>query len=109
MVKRAAATSRFKGKSGSSLDILAPAGLKVDRLIVAGTGKAGELKAEDYIKIGGATIGGCDASADAVTIVAELPGGAMKPDQTASIASGVRLRAYSFDRYKTKKKDDEAR
>ena len=56
-VKRAAAASRFKGKSGSSLDILAPAGLKVDRLIVAGTGKSGALKTEDYIKIGGATVG----------------------------------------------------
>ena len=43
-VKRAAATSRFKGKSGSSLDILAPADLKVDRLIVAGTGKSGALE-----------------------------------------------------------------
>ena len=31
----------------------------------------------------------------------------MKPDQAAAIASGVRLRAYKFDRYKTKKKDGE--
>jgi leucyl aminopeptidase len=107
LVKRAAAASRFKGKSGSSLDILAPAGLKVDRLIVAGTGKSGDLKPEDYIKIGGVTIGRLKSNADAVTIVAELPGGPMQPPDVASIASGIRLRAYSFDRYKTKKKDDE--
>ena len=31
----------------------------------------------------------------------------MKPDQAAAIASGIRLRAYKFDRYKTKKKDGE--
>ena len=31
----------------------------------------------------------------------------MKPEQAAAIASGVRLRAYKFDRYKTKKKDGE--
>ena len=31
----------------------------------------------------------------------------MKPEQAAAVASGVRLRAYKFDRYKTKKKDDE--
>ena len=31
----------------------------------------------------------------------------MKPDQAAAVASGVRLRAYKFDRYKTKKKDGE--
>ena len=46
----------------------------------------------------------CD---DAVTIIAELPDGAMEPDQAAAVASGVRLRAYRFDRYKTKKKDGE--
>ena len=48
IVKRAAETSRFKGKSGSSLDILAPAGLKVDRLIVAGTGKARRPEGEGF-------------------------------------------------------------
>ena len=31
----------------------------------------------------------------------------MKPEQAAALASGVRLRAYKFDRYKTKKKDGE--
>jgi leucyl aminopeptidase len=107
IVKRAAAASRFKGKSGSSLDILAPADLKVDRLIVTGTGKAGALKTEDFIKIGGTTIGRLRSNAEQVTIVAELPGGAMKPADVASITSGVRLRAYTFDRYKTKKKDDD--
>ncbi len=108
-VKRAAAASRFKGKSGSSLDILVPSGLKLDRLIVAGTGKSGALKAEDYIKIGGATVARLKSNADSVTIVAELPDGPMTPADMASIAAGVRLRAYSFDRYKTKKKDDDAR
>ena len=31
----------------------------------------------------------------------------MKPEQAAAIAAGVRLRAYKFDRYKTRKKDGE--
>jgi leucyl aminopeptidase len=108
-VKRAAAASKFKGKSGASLDILAPAGLKVDRLIVVGTGKAGALKPEDYIKIGGATVGRLKSNTDSVTIVAELPGGPMGAADVAAITSGVRLRAYTFDRYKTKKKDDDGR
>jgi leucyl aminopeptidase len=108
-VKRAAAASKFKGKNGASLDILAPAGLKIDRLIVVGTGKAGALKPEDYIKMGGATVGRLKSNTDSVTIVAELPGGAMQPADISAIASGVRLRAYTFDRYKTKKKDDDGR
>jgi leucyl aminopeptidase len=31
----------------------------------------------------------------------------MKPDQVAEVALGMRLRKYTFDRYKTKRKDDE--
>src|SRR6266849_6062188 len=46
-VKRAAAANQFKGKSGSTLDILAPEGIKVQRLIVVGTGKPSDIKEKD--------------------------------------------------------------
>ena len=107
LVKRAAATSQFKGKNGSTLDILAPAGLKVSRLIVVGAGKLSALKESDFLKFGGVAAGKLRAGNDAATIIAELPDGAMKPDQAAAVGAGVRLRAYKFDRYKTKKKDGE--
>jgi leucyl aminopeptidase len=107
MVGRAAATNQFKGKSGSTLDILAPEGLKVARLIVVGAGKLSAIKGNDFLKFGGAVAGKLRPGNDAVTIIAELPDGAMKPDQAAAVAAGVRLRAYKFDRYKTKKKDGE--
>ncbi len=45
------------------------------------------------------------AGSEAVTVIADLPNGAMTAAQAAAIAAGVRLRAYKFDRYKTKKKD----
>ena len=107
LVKRAAATSQFKGKSGSTLDILAPGGLKVSRLIVVGAGKLSDLKEKDFWKFGGVAAGKLRAGDDAATLIAELPDGAMKPDQAAAVASGARLRAYKFDRYKTRKKDGE--
>jgi leucyl aminopeptidase len=107
LVRRAAETSRFKGKNGSTLDILAPQGLKVARLIVIGVGKPSAIKDNDFLKFGGAAAGKLRAGSDTVTVVAELPEGAMKPDQAAAVASGIRLRAYKFDRYKTKKKDGE--
>src|SRR5580693_492168 len=106
LVKRAA-TSHFKGKSGSTLDILAPAGLKVSRLIVVGAGKLSALKDNDFLKFGGVAAGKLRAGNDAATIIAELPDGAMTPDRAAAVAAGIRLRAYKFDRYKTKKKDGE--
>jgi leucyl aminopeptidase len=107
LVKRAAATSQFKGKSGSALDILAPEGLKAPRLLVVGVGKLSAVKDGDFLKFGGAVAGKMRAGKEAVTVIAELPDGALKPDQAAALASGMRLRAYRFDRYKTKKKDGE--
>jgi leucyl aminopeptidase len=109
LVKRAAATNQFKGKSGSALDILEPEGIKVQRLIVIGAGKASELKEKDFLKFGGVLAGKLNSASEAVTIMAELPEGAMQPAQAAAIASGIKLRAYRFDRYKTKKKDGEDR
>ena len=50
LVRRAAATNQFKGKSGSALDILAPEGLKAKRLIVVGVGKLAGLKDNDFLK-----------------------------------------------------------
>ena len=107
LVQRAAAADRFTGKSGSSLDLLAPAGLGVGRLSILGVGKAAKLKAQDFVKLGGSAMGKVPASAGEATIFADLAGGAMKPDQAAELALGTQLRAYVFDRYKTKRKEGE--
>jgi len=55
--RRAAAADRFTGKNGSSLEIIAPPGLEVPRLIVVGTGKERELKDRDLVKLGGVAMG----------------------------------------------------
>ena len=73
IVKRAAETSQFKGKSGSTLDILAPERLKASRLIVVGAGKLAAIKDNDFLKLGGAVAGKLRAGNGAVTIIAELP------------------------------------
>jgi leucyl aminopeptidase len=109
LVKRAAATSQFKGKNGSALDILAPEGIKIQRLIVLGAGKASELKEKDFLKFGGVLAGKLNSASEAVTVLAELPEGGIDSELAAAIATGIRLRAYKFDRYKTKKKDGEER
>src|SRR5579859_5662919 len=107
LIKEAAATNRFKGKNGSVLDILAPQGLKAKRLIVVGVGKPSELKGHDFLKLGGIIAGKLKPGREGVGVLAELPKGVMTADQAAAVASGVRLRAYKFDRYKTKKKEGE--
>ena len=108
-VRRAAAADRFTGKSGASLDIVAPQGLDAPRLVVIGTGKDSDLKPRDIVKLGGIAMGKVPAAAAEATIFAEVGSGALKPDQVADLALGVRLRAYSFDLYKTKRKEGDDR
>lgn len=109
LVARAAAAGNFKGKEGSSLDLVLPAGLSLDRLVVVGIGKAEGRGESDWMKLGGtimAKIGGLKAAA--VTVVLERPDGAeIEGEEAAAFAAGMRLRAYDFDRYKTKKSEDE--
>jgi leucyl aminopeptidase len=107
LVARAAAADGFKGKSGTAIDLIAPQGLKVSRLIVVGTAPASGAKAEDMVKLGGAAFGRAPSSAADVAIAAELPGGPLSADQVADLSLGAMLRAYSFDRYKTRKKEDD--
>ncbi len=107
LVKRAAAADRFTGKNGSALDIVAPAGLSVTRLTILGVGKPAKFKAQDFVKLGGAAMGKVPARTEQATIFAEFSGGSLEPDQAAEMALGTQLRAYVFDRYKTKRKEGE--
>ncbi len=110
LVARAAKAEQFTGKSGSALELVVPEGLKVDRLVVLGTGKVAELKAQDFVKLGGAALGKIPKGGEAV-VMADLPGPAkntgMPAEAVADLAQGMLLRAYAFDLYKTRRKADE--
>lgn len=109
LVARAAKAERFTGKSGSSLTLPVPAGLKVTRLVVIGTGKPAKLTPQDFLKLGGTALSKVPVAEAQATVFAETAAGAMTAQQAADLATGARLRAYAFDRYKTKKKDDDKR
>jgi len=109
LVRRAAAADHFTGKNGAKLDIVAPTGLDVPRLVVVGTGKDSELEERDIVKLGGVAMGAVPQAAPEATIFAEFPSGNLKGNEVASLVLGARLRAYTFDRYKTKRKEGEER
>ncbi|WP_374730192.1 leucyl aminopeptidase [Stappia sp.] len=109
LLARAAEAAGFSGKSRAVLDLVAPAGLDLDRLIVVGLGKAealGDLGETDWMMLGGAVMGALGSS-KAVEIVMETSEGALAPELSAAFAMGAKLRAYVFDRYKTKSDDDD--
>jgi len=108
IVIRAAATARFTGKLVAGLDLIAPAGVGLDRLAVIGVGAPTELSEFDWLRIGGAVAAKLgEAKVAQSKVVAELPGGPLSADQAADLALGLTMRAYEFDRYKAKKPDDE--
>jgi leucyl aminopeptidase len=108
LVSRAAKSESYKGKLGKMLDLVAPSSLRAERLIVFGLGKLKDLKPTEWIKFGGKVMGKIPASAKSVIVMLELPEGSLPHGAAAEFALGMRLRAYRFDRYKTKKKDDDA-
>src|SRR4029077_18563809 len=100
LVSRAARTERFKGKKGKVLDLVAPARLKADRLIVLGLGKLKEIGPRDWAKLGGGVMGKIPAAKN-VTVLFEFPEGTAPPAEAAAdFAFGMRLRASCFDPYK---------
>jgi len=106
LIARAAKAEGFKGKKAKVLDLIAPAGLKVERLLVLGVGKSKELKPGDWLKLGGTAMGRLGGVKTA-TVLFDPPEAKVSADAIADFALGMRLRAYRFDRYKTKKKDEE--
>ena len=110
LVTRAADADGFKGKNGSTLDIVAPSGLRC-RAHRRGrrSGKAGDLKAQGFREARRHRDGaGFRRSREAPQRSSPTCRAAtVKPERAADLALGVRLRAYAFDRYKTKRKDDE--
>jgi leucyl aminopeptidase len=112
--ERAAAAANFKGKNGSALDILAPDGLEFDRLLVLGTGQGPKKDAvedtlPDHVGLGGALMGKLGRGTRS-TILFDLPQPPGDPAVAAvEMALGIELRAYRFDVYRTKKKDENER
>jgi leucyl aminopeptidase len=107
LLPAAAAAEQFTGKNGAALDIVLPADLKASRLTIIGAGKTEGLKSRDFVKLGGVAASKLPGAGGEVQVVADLPDGPMNADAAADLAAGATLRNYSFDRYKTRKQEDE--
>ena len=107
LIARAAKSERFTGKNGTVLELIVPEGLDIARLVVVGAGRGAGLEQNDLLKLGGLAMGKLPNAASEAAVFAELPTGALRPEQAADLALGVALRAYAFDRYKTKRKEEE--
>lgn len=103
LIRKAAKAEGFKGAYLSSMIILAPADIAAERLVVIGLGGEKDAATFDWVKLGGVCAGA--VKSDAVTIVADATEAEPTAENIADMALGLRLRAYRFDRYKSKKKE----
>ena len=96
--------SAFEGAHGTKVEIIAPA-KGVDRVIIIGIGKLEEADEDAWMKLGGKIYASRGKSAQ-ITVHADLDGGGeISAEALVAIGAGAKLRAYSFDTYKTKKKE----
>lgn len=98
---------KFKSRNGDTLEIFLHGGSGLSRVILLGMGKAAELDALKAEEAGGklfpvlSKLGVSEAAfiSDNEKGLEKINGAML----AASLANGLRLRAYSFDRYKSKK------
>ena len=100
-VQRALAAARFTGKKGSSCTVLAP-GAGLSRVIVVGLGKLDDLTPHAVEEAGGSAAQALAGEPEAALATLELP-----PEHAAAAAMGAVLRAYRFDKYRTKEKAED--
>ncbi|MEI6559044.1 MAG: leucyl aminopeptidase [Rhodospirillaceae bacterium] len=109
-LRRALAASRFTGKKDETLEILAPAGLGLARLLLVGLGKPEALSLESFEALAGnAAASVTRTGATEAVLALEVPAGAdLNPTAAAAAAGfGAALRAYRFDRYRTTEKPEQ--
>jgi leucyl aminopeptidase len=109
-LKRAMASSRFTGRKDDVLGVLAPAKLPVGRVLLLGLGKAQALDAVALQGVGGQIVAQLNAAGErnAAAVIDEIEGMKLQPaEAAANLAFGARLRAYRFDKYRTKEKPEQ--
>jgi leucyl aminopeptidase len=109
-LKRAMAASRFTGRKEEVLGVLAPPNLAVGRVLLIGLGKVEALDAAAMQSLGGQIVAQLNSAGEGEAAVAldKIEGLKLKPrDAAANLAYGARLRAYRFDKYRTKEKPDQ--
>jgi leucyl aminopeptidase len=108
-LKRAMDVSRFTGKAGQILEVVAPSGMDSSRLLMAGIGKPEKFDAHAAERLGASVVGRLFANGEkSVTFAIDPPkSGSIRAGALAAhLAMGARLRSYTFNKYRTKERDE---
>ena len=104
-VKRAIAASRFSGKPGQTLEIVAPAGIDASRIVLFGLGEKDKRTASTLEKAGAAVAKLLLTGGESAVTLALA--GETDAEGVARAGLGARLAAYRYDQFRTKLKDEQ--
>jgi leucyl aminopeptidase len=108
-LSRGLKVSRFTGKSGQLLEVLAPAGLTASRIVLVGLGKPDALDEKGLETVGAEIVKKLEGLGEtSATFEIEGPKGAkVKSGEIAAhLAFGAKLRSYAFEKYRTRNLDE---
>ena len=109
-IARALESSRFKGGAEEFLTLLAPAGIEASRIILAGIGAPGKYDTLAAQSLGGRLVAALNGAGEKEAAIWVEALGDLKLSEVelaSNIALGARLRAYRFDKYKTKERPEQ--
>lgn len=106
-LQRAAKAAGFGGKARQSVELFAPPALESARVLLFGT--SADASDLDQVNLGGRILGAIkQRKTESASIIAELPdmSAAAQVALACAIAEGALLRSYEFNRYRSRKSDD---
>jgi leucyl aminopeptidase len=100
-----AQAARFKGKAGQVFDGSAERDGQVVRVALAGAGEPGDEGRIANLEKAGAALAAKFAASGSDSIAIEADG--LTAEELAAVLTGLRLRAWRYDRYRTRMKDEQ--
>ena len=97
--------AKFNGESGKTIAVYAPPRSKLTRVVAAGLGKTKDITEQTVEEAGGAIYDALSNDPRTTIVLDDLKGANVAPgDAAAALASGVVLKSYRFDKYRTTEK-----
>ena len=102
-----ATASRFTGKAGQLFEAFHQDGETVQRLALAGAGKRGEDGWLAALEKGGAALTARYLTSGETALALDCRDGALNGEEIAAVLLGARLRAWRWDAYRTRLRDEQ--
>jgi leucyl aminopeptidase len=106
-LREGAVRARFEGKPGQLVEGFVERDGGVVRLALVGAGEEGAAERQANLEKAGAALAAKYATAGDAELVLDMRDTPYSAEETAAIATGVRLRVWRYDHYRTKLTDDE--